>query len=146
MAVSRQTGQCLCGAVRFTLRPPFRDVIVCHCRQCARWTGWAVPATAVNLESLEFTAGENTLKWYAASEHAKRGFCGTCGSSLFWRPNDGSRVAVLAGSLDPPTGLRVAAHIFTADKSDYYEICDGAPTFDGSAGEAAGVPEVKQKP
>lgn len=33
----------------------------------------------------------------------------------------------MAGSLDQPTGLRMAAHIYVEDASDYYEICDGLP-------------------
>jgi hypothetical protein len=33
----------------------------------------------------------------------------------------------MAGTVDPPTGLRIIQHIFTADKSDYYDINDGVP-------------------
>ena len=32
--------------------------------------------------------------------------------------------SITAGTLDLPTGLRIDSHIFTADKSDYYEITD----------------------
>lgn len=133
-------GRCLCGAVCFELHPPLRDVIVCHCRQCAQWTGYAVAATAVAMENFTLTGGSDVLKWYASSDHADRGFCGTCGSSLFWRPSDGTRMSVLAGSLDPPTGLKVGAHIFTADKSDYYRISDEAQQFPTGAGASAAVP------
>jgi hypothetical protein len=133
-------GRCLCGAVTFELLPPVRDVIVCHCRQCARWTGYAVAATAVTSENFRLIQGKESLKWYSASEHAERGFCSVCGSSLFWKPSDGSRISVLAGALDPPTHLKVSAHIFVADKSDYYEIKDEVPCFADGAGEAAAAP------
>jgi hypothetical protein len=36
-------------------------------------------------------------------------------------------MSVLAGALAPPKRLRIGAHNFVADKSDNYEICDGAP-------------------
>ena len=134
------TGRCLCGAVQFELRPPVRDVIVCHCRQCARWTGYAVAATAVTSENFRLIRGEASLKWYSASQHAERGFCSNCGSSLFWKPSDGSRISVLAGALDPPTRLKTAAHIFVADKSDYYDIKDEVPSFEKGAGDAAAAP------
>lgn len=137
------TGRCLCGAVRFELAPPLRDVIVCHCRQCARWTGYAVAATAVSPDKLKIKAGAGDLKWYKSSEHAERGFCSACGSSLFWKPADDTRVAVLAGSLDPPTGIGVRAHIFVADKSDYYEIEGDAPQYAGGAGSAALPPKSR---
>lgn len=141
MEQSAIRGQCLCGAVRFELSPPLRDVIVCHCRQCARWTGYAVAATAVAPANITFLSGTADLKWYASSDHAERGFCGTCGSSLFWKPGDGSRLSVLAGALEPPTGLAIGAHIFVADKSDYYEIAGEAPQFPEGAGSLALAPK-----
>jgi hypothetical protein len=33
----------------------------------------------------------------------------------------------MAGTVDTPTNLKTVQHIFTADKSDYYEIADGVP-------------------
>lgn len=122
-------GRCLCGAVSFAVRAPFRSIVVCHCRQCARWTGHAVYATAVAPERFELTGGASELAWFRASRAARRGFCRTCGSSLFWKPDSGTHISILAGSLDPPTGLAVEAHIFAADKSDYYAIGDDVPCF-----------------
>lgn len=133
------TGGCLCGAVRFKLSPPLRHVIVCHCRQCAQWTGYAAAATAVAPHNFQLVSGGDALKWYASSDHAERGFCGVCGSSLLWRPRDGSRMSVLAGTLDPPTGLTISAHIFVGSKSDYDEIADNVPHYEGSAGDQSDV-------
>lgn len=134
------TGRCLCGEVRFTLSGPVRDVIVCHCRQCARWTGYAVAATAVAPQNFELLSGAGSLKWHASSEQALRGFCSVCGSSLFWKPADGTRISVMAGAIEPPTGLRVIAHIHTRSKSDYDEIAGDAPCFGEGAGALAAVP------
>jgi len=33
----------------------------------------------------------------------------------------------MAGTLDPLTGLRIGVHIFVDDKSDFYDLTDGAP-------------------
>ncbi len=138
------TGQCLCGAVRFEATGPFRPISYCHCRQCARWTGHLVAATSVTPDRFALTAGEAALKWYAASSEAKRGFCGECGSSLLWKPEDGSRISICAGALDPPTGIRATHHIFVADKSDYYPITDGLPQHDGWGGSSA-APATKNQ-
>jgi hypothetical protein len=120
-------GRCLCGAVSFTIRAPFRPIIACHCRQCARWTGHAVYATAVAPERFELKTGETELSWFRASDAAARGFCHSCGSSLFWKPDSGSHISILAGGLDPPTGIAVSAHIHTGDKSDYYQTPVDSP-------------------
>jgi hypothetical protein len=87
---------------------------------------WA--ATEAPFADLEFKT-ESGLRWYASSDWAKRGFCGECGSSLFYRENDSASVSIAAGCLQTPTGMRPGRHIFTADKGDYYDIADDAPHF-----------------
>ena len=62
-------------------------------------------------------------------QEARRGFCSRCGSHLFWL-SKADQMAILAASLDEPTGLKVGSHIFTADKGDYYEIADGLPQYE----------------
>jgi hypothetical protein len=76
---------------------------------------------------------QQTLSWYRSSETAERGFCNRCGSNLFWRPTteDDSTMYITAGTLDPPTGLKIAEHLFVADQSDYYSINDDAPRKNG---------------
>ena len=120
----RATGGCLCGAVRYEVRGALRPVVACHCTQCRRMTGHFLAATAAREGDLAITR-EGTLKWYSASPHARRGFCGACGSTLFWHGTGRDYVAIAAGSLDGPTGLKLVQHIFTADKGDYYELEDG---------------------
>lgn len=119
-------GGCLCGAVRFRARGPLRDVIVCHCNQCQRWSGHCVAATAVNRDRLEIDDPAE-LSWYESSPGIRRGFCGRCGSSLFWDDTGGTSVSIMAGTLDPPSGLKTISHIYVADKGDYYDIVDGPP-------------------
>lgn len=97
-------------------------------------------ATAVAPENFALSSGADAIAWFSASPDAERGFCRQCGSTLFWRPKDKSRLCVMAGALEPPTGLKTIAHIFLADKSDYYEISDAAPQFTQSCGLLAAAP------
>lgn len=125
------TGSCLCGAVRFRTHGPLRGVIYCHCSQCRKQSGHFYAATNV-LDTDITVEGEQNISWYEASSFARRGFCRTCGSALFWKPRQDAYVSVLAGSFDAPTGMQGECHIFVADKGDYYEIDDGLPQFDKS--------------
>jgi hypothetical protein len=125
------TGACLCGAVRFTALGALRGVVYCHCSQCRRQTGHFYAATNVADDRLE-VAGAGNLTWYAASDDARRGFCSTCGSALFWKRNDSDVTSVLAGAFDRPSGLSGQCHIFVADKGDYYGIDDGLPQYERS--------------
>jgi len=124
-------GSCLCGAVRFSASGPLRGVVYCHCSQCRKQTGHYFAATNVANDTLTIESSE-TITWYAASPHAKRGFCAVCGSALFWKHNEADEISVMAGAFEQPSDLKAEMHIFVADKGDYYEITDGLPQFDRS--------------
>jgi hypothetical protein len=115
------TGACMCGAVRYAVDGPLRDIITCHCTQCRRSSGHFVAATACRREHFKLLR-QDGLQWYSAVPGYRRGFCQVCGSSLFFEELGGERVSIAAGSLDAPQGLRIAAQIFTAEAGDYYPI------------------------
>lgn len=121
-------GACECGAVQYEVSGQLREVVYCHCSQCRRTSGHFVAATACAAEDLQIRKDEG-LAWYRSSSFAERGFCKLCGSSIFWRPDDGGYVAIMAGTLDVPTGLAAREHIHVADASDYYTLSDNLPQF-----------------
>lgn len=125
------TGGCLCGAVRYRVTGPLRDVEVCHCSRCRRTHGHVGAYTEAPLSALTLTA-ERGLRWYIA-DGRERGFCSECGASVLWHRSGHDRISIAAGTLDPPTGLRTTHHIFTDSRGDYYEITDDLPQY--SAGE-----------
>lgn len=117
------SGGCLCGAVGYRVTGPMRPVIACHCGQCRKTSGHHVAATSAARGDVEITGH---VRWFASSANARRGFCPVCGSNLFW-DGPGANLSIHAGTLEAPTGLKLAGHIFCADKGDYYEIADGLP-------------------
>ena len=92
-----RTGACLCGAVRYRAREPLRPVIRCHCNQCQRWSGHVVAATQAGRDWLEIADG-GELRWFESSPGIRRGFCGRCGSSLFWDDSGTASVSIMAGT------------------------------------------------
>lgn len=123
---SELTGRCNCGAVSFVAKGPFRPAKACHCKTCRRQSGHFVAATQVEKAGLVVSGGEN-LTWYSASQEARRGFCRACGVHLFWEPARSTRISLWMGCLDEPTGIRLADHIYVAQKGDYYDIEDALP-------------------
>ena len=120
------TGGCLCGGVKYKVTGRLRPVTFCHCTQCRKTSGHYVASTACRPEHLSISVDEH-LRWYRSSPEAERGFCDLCGASLFWRPEHGRHICIMAGTLDNPTGLVAIQHIFIADAGDYYSIHDDLP-------------------
>ncbi len=117
-------GSCLCGAVTFETKGDVRPPVACHCTQCRKTTGHYWAASSVASDDLT-VAGD--VRWFRSSDTAERGFCPTCGSTLFWRLDGEGRTSFSAGAIDGPTQMKTKEHIFTADKGDYYDIADDAP-------------------
>jgi hypothetical protein len=120
---------CLCRSVAFVVPGPAGRITACHCQQCRKLSGHY---------SASFDAAEADVMWQAKSGLAEfatpgggtRGFCSTCGSSLYFRTSDGV-FSVEAGAVDGPTGGWLAEHIFVAEKGDYYTLTDGLAQFAG---------------
>lgn len=129
MGETTATGGCLCGAVTYRVSGPLDPVIGCHCGQCRRTSGHYAASTDVASDNLEIIDTENALTWYRSSDAAERGFCGRCGSNLFWRKIDGAGIAIGAGTLDDTSGLDMHRHVFADFKGDYYDIPEGAEVF-----------------
>lgn len=124
-------GSCLCGGVVFEALGPLRPVIACHCTQCRKQSGhfWAassVPATRLHMVRME------TLRWYAASDTARRGFCSGCGAFLFWRAMGSPEISFGMGALDGPSGLAVAENWHLEDAGDYYTTARPAEVVHGA--------------
>lgn len=116
-----KTGSCLCGEVAYEITGPLREIIICHCIQCRKTTGHFMAATSALLADFKIT-NETGLKWYRASDFAKRGFCHTCGATLFWQRDGDDKISFTAGTIDGDTGLKIEKHIFCDFAGDYYDI------------------------
>jgi hypothetical protein len=122
-------GQCMCGAVTYTVRGQLRDVWNCHCSRCRRWTGHHMAASRAITADVAM-AGEVT--WFQPGPGAEYGFCATCGSSLFWRSSERpEHISIAAGTLHQPTGLRTTTAWWMAEHADYHEPAEGLVEHEG---------------
>ena len=119
-------GACLCGAVSFEVNGALPAPDGCHCTQCRKHSGHFFVSTDVP-RSIVTISGADNVTWFRSSEKVRRGFCRTCGSSLFWDPIHKDWIGIAMGAFESPTDTKIAVHIHVADKGDYYEIADGVP-------------------
>ena len=120
--MTRKSGQCLCGAVKFTAVPKTDEMGVCHCGMCRRWAGGVFMAVSCG-DQVEIE-DDASLGVYVSSEWGERCFCKVCGSTLFWRMRDGSNVAVAAQAFDEPGAFKFAEEIFIDEKPSNYAFAN----------------------
>lgn len=123
------TGGCFCGAIRYEVSGRLTSVTYCHCSKCRRWHGHVGAYTAVDRDAFRLIESRG-LKWHEVSATVRRGFCAECGSSVLFDEKPDPKLAICAGTLDAPTGVREKAHIFAGSKGDYYEISGDLLRFD----------------
>lgn len=116
-------GHCLCGAVKIRLSHAPDELGACHCSMCRRWTGSAFVTLDVASDQIEITGAEH-IKSYSSSDWAARSFCGTCGSSLWYRLKDAplgqDHYYLAAGLLDDLDGLKLTREIYIDRKPDAF--------------------------
>jgi hypothetical protein len=119
-------GECNCGAIAFEIGADIKDVIICHCSICRRFTGAnGIAVVVVDNECFRWLRGEQDITaWKKPGADWEAWFCRTCGSSVPGR-NDEARMFVPAGLIsDGGDELRVAHHIFVDSKAAWDEIGD----------------------
>ena len=122
--MTKVTGRCLCGAVRYSAKALGRGLNACHCGMCQRWSGGIfLNATITDLEFED----EDHLRFFASSDSAERGFCSTCGSSLLWRSSDGETLVVSSGTLDDQSRFALTSEIYIEDKPPGYDLSGDHP-------------------
>lgn len=117
-------GSCLCNAITFEVSCALPSPDACHCSQCRKQSGHFFVSTDVPKNAVTI---HGEVKWFQSSEKVRRGFCPTCGSSLFWDPIQQDWIGVAMGAFDTPTQTAIHINVNVASKGDYYEITDGLP-------------------
>ena len=118
-----KSGGCLCGAVRYDIASDLSQIGACHCEMCRRWSGGVYMAVKAAGADVTLTGTEH-IGAYNSSDWAERGFCKTCGSSLYYRVTlDGPHKDTYhfaSGTLDDHDGLTLTEQLFIDLKPDGY--------------------------
>ena len=130
-----RSGSCLCGAVTFEISSEVTDTGACHCEMCRKWSGGVYLGIEVPADKMALKGAEN-VSTYASSEWAERGFCKTCGSSLYYRitapgPHHGG-YHVAMGALDDTSGIDLKGEVFIDSKPNGYSFAEETEQMTGA--------------
>ncbi|MFH4856505.1 GFA family protein [Vibrio diabolicus] len=110
-------GTCLCGAIE-VIADAKNEVSLCHCSMCRKWSSGALHAVHCG-PNVTFKGAEP--KRYQSSDWAVRGFCGECGTNLFYHLLPTGEYILSAGLFDNPD-FKLSLEIFTDEKPAYYDL------------------------
>jgi hypothetical protein len=137
MPEAKATGGCQCGAVRYSLVPPFGNPSICHCRMCQKAFGaFYAPLAGVPLDRFALTRGD--LAIFRSSDAVERGFCRDCGTPLTFRYLAEDKIDVSIGSLDDPSIARPVIQYGIEARIEWVSELDELP---GQITEAPGSQE-----
>ena len=127
--MSTAGGQCLCGAVRFTVDSVNPEFYACHCNMCLRWCGG--PFLSVTAAGLKFEETEQ-LMVFDSSDWAERGFCRVCGTNIFYHVKETDGYDVNTGTFDDASSFKMIGEIFVDQKPATYEFVGDHPRLTGA--------------
>ena len=127
--MAERTGGCLCGGVRYELKSEPFDCGWCHCRTCQLFSGApAMPFASVPTEDVEWTRGEEQVRWFDSSSFGRRAFCSSCGAALQVRvTHQPETVDFPVATLDDPSIAPPEFHIFWGSKVAWFNPGDEFP-------------------
>src|SRR6187200_1288028 len=134
------TGGCQCGAVRYRAEPIVDNAHICHCRMCQKAVGnfFAALVGAPNT-TVTWTRGKPSV--FMSSEHVERGFCGKCGTPLFYNGVNSRYVSLTIGSMDHPEQLKPRSQDGVEGRlswfSELFDVPDDPPTETGDSAQWA---------
>ncbi|TAA47526.1 GFA family protein [Corallincola spongiicola] len=129
-------GQCLCGAIAFEVSSPTKWSAHCHCSRCRQAHGAAfVTWFGVSAQQVKLMHEDNTLRWFDSSENAQRGFCSTCGSTLFFRSERWpGELHIALAAMQEPIDRPVSAHVYFDSHVPWLTDTDELPKYGGDSG------------
>lgn len=123
------TGGCFCGNVRYQATAEPLGSMICHCRNCQRFSGAPIlGGTTFLTDVVRFTKGEP--KFFQSSKIAQRGFCGDCGTALVYQGTLGvwtKWIMVFTASLDEPEKFSPTYHLGIESAMPWLNIHDDLP-------------------
>jgi len=105
-------GRCHCGAIVYRFEGDVRHSSVCHCDDCRRCAG-ATGVAWIGVDAARFGLVSGEPVEYRSSADARRYFCGTCGTGLYY-VNEAAlpgAVDIQTATLDDPAQFPPVLHV-----------------------------------
>lgn len=127
MSNQNHSGECFCGAVKFTATGKPEGMGYCHCTSCRTWS--AAPVNGFTLwqtDDVKITEGAGFVGEYHKTDRSYRKFCTKCGGHLMTDHPDMGLIDVYSAML-PELDFQPGLHVHYGES--VLSIPDGLPKF-----------------
>jgi hypothetical protein len=132
--MSKFSGGCLCGGVRYEVSGNPHTSYSCHCRDCQYITGGS-PNNAIYIPKAVLSMIKGEPASYSSQSDSgtriTRFFCGNCGTPLFGESEMFQGAIVLkVGSLDDPSVFKSTMNVWVSSAQPWHYIDPDLPNHD----------------
>lgn len=109
----------MCGAVTVTATRDKPALQACHCNMCRQWTSsmfMSIPTAPGTI------VVDGPTKTYRSSDWAERGFCGTCGSALWYMTVHDQQRHLAAGLFENAAGNTLKVEYYSDHRPEGYAL------------------------
>jgi hypothetical protein len=130
--ITRRTGGCLCGQVRYEAQGEPSFAGYCFCADCRKASGSGfVPFVGFPARALSITGQTRLSRTNALRGEAVRNHCAVCGSLVFGGiVGHHDSHTIYAGSLDDPSSFHPKIAIFARDRPAWVPLPPGLAVFE----------------
>lgn len=131
--MTKITGGCQCGAVRYETDATPMMAVHCQCTDCRKASGAGhVTAAAFPADAVKFSGKTKSYSSKADSgASVSREFCPECGGRLTFRSaNMPGMVAIAAGSMDSPESIQPTVAFYQKRHVAWDHLDPAMPTFE----------------
>ena len=130
--MTKLTGQCLCGQVKYEADGDIKFQGNCHCIDCRQASGSAfVTLVFMGQDTVKVTGEIKSFSHKADSGNTlTKQFCPNCGSQMFNRNSGNSVLAIKAGTVNEQAEVKPQFNVYTGSKMDCTLLDDSIPAFE----------------
>ena len=131
--LTKFSGRCLCGLVRFECGAEPEFQACCHCEDCRRAGGGVYGSFVfVSGEALQITGETRSFEHESDRGNTMtKHFCPTCGSHMFGsNSKTPERCAVWVGVIDDARWFKPQAYVYASKKLPHTPVNPEVETFD----------------